>query len=343
MKLRIPACLKPTFQPQRRALIESAREAGFTDCHLVTETLAISLALCHKQAQSGAEEVENDPLHQLVVNFGNGSLDASVIEVSPDRDPPTLRVLASGGDPTISREAVIHRLFDVAERTIRNEYQLACRKNTQLRHRLLAVCDRLMRSGARGGLESVSESIEDLLDVEGARVSIPRPTYDAICRGSTSEATNLAREVLRKSGLSASQIGTILLTGGACLTGIGPELQRRMLQLFSETEGEPPLPEVRKLAGHGQELAAIGASLKAAELSGAQPVEGGWTSLEKTNTSYGIISFDGHYRREVISEGTSYPCEGKAIKLHCGDDADLIYQVRSEFPLLQSVVNEPCN
>ena len=305
---------------ERRSLVEAGRLAGLEIVKVLNEPTAAALARAWARASiSGAEtlsEADSDRVI-LVYDFGGGTFDASLLR---QRGSDCV-VLASRGDGMLGGADLDKELYRRAAASFREDYgfdpdgdpytvqQLSDqveRAKIELSERLeatvvlpftIAISEvRASEKKAPGGTNSVL----------GGRVvhlerRFEREEFERIAAPYIERSLDLVERVLRDSGINASQVDALVLSGGSSRI---PLVKRRIYERFGL------VPE----AGIGpEEIVALGAAV-AAGLAEDETERGGVSRAERLRVrdvvarTYGV-EIDGRLFVPIIKKNTPVPAE----------------------------------
>ena len=235
---------------QRQATITAGRLAGLEVLKIINEPTAAAIAFSLDSVERGsARRVV------LVYDFGGGTFDVSLLEVTSDGDRE-LRVLATDGDTHLGGED----LDNLLAAHIRHELMQSTGRDVftddRARHRLRNAC-RLAKEALSEAEEYVIKMDELLpgLDVEE---SMTRHQLEQICEPIFQRTMPFLASVIQAAGISKDQVHDVVLVGGS--TRI-PRVQQLVSQFFGGKE--------LKTGAHPDEAVAAGAVTQAGMLSEA--------------------------------------------------------------------------
>lgn len=244
--------------PQSSATSEAARLAGFSQVELLQEPIASALAAGWRSDEAGAQS-------WLVFDLGGGTFDASLLET---RDG-LLRVVGHDGDNFLGG-----RDFDWAITE-----HLAAQLSTPLLRRdpSHAAALRMLRLAAEDAKIELSRSTKTAIalaqplqvgDFEiNVDLELSRDTIDRLCVPLVDRAIDVCRRLLDKHGLTANQLGRMVLVGGPTVM---PFLRNRVAAQLEVpfAEGHDPMT----LVAQGAAIFAATAGLDGRARSLAAPV-----------------------------------------------------------------------
>ena len=211
--------------PQSAATSEAARLAGFERVDLIQEPVASALAAGWTQEDSTGS--------WLVYDLGGGTFDASLLET---RDG-LLRVVGHDGDNFLGGRDIDGAIVDWAVGEIARltgaRIDKANPAHTTVIRKLKLAAEEAKQE--LGRLEEAAITIPNL-EVDGVAFDvdlvIDRPTLDRLTLPLVDRSIEVCRRLLAAHGLTADQIGRIVLVGGPTVM---PVLRRRV----SEALGAP--------------------------------------------------------------------------------------------------------
>lgn len=236
---------------QREAVRRAAREAKLVVHRIVNEPTAAAVAYGHKQSQRA---------RVAVWDFGGGTFDFSVVDLSESAAGSKLEVLATGGDNFVGGsdfdELIASHLLDEFQRAERIDVDL----DPQQIARLLGAAE-----VAKRALSVQTEYLVELPEFTRSpkrtlRLELTRERFDEVTAVLVERTVALATEVMHARSLTPEDIDDVLLVGGT--TRI-PAVQKAVADLFKRRPSMRINPD---------EAVALGAALLAHEIgSGDMP------------------------------------------------------------------------
>lgn len=226
---------------QRHAVRRAAAQAKLPVFRIVNEPTAAAVAYGHKQEQPG---------RIAVWDFGGGTFDFSVVEVSAGR----LSVTATGGDNFLGG----HDFDDLIASHLLSEFQriegFSFEPDPQQIARL-----REAAGAAKHHLSEDDEHVVEIFDLttqprRTLRVPITRERFDAITRPLVDRSVAIAARVLEAAGLTAADIDDVVLVGGTTRV---PAVEVAVALLFGRRPSKRINPD---------EAVALGAAMLADEI-----------------------------------------------------------------------------
>ncbi|MHB1846504.1 MAG: Hsp70 family protein, partial [Deltaproteobacteria bacterium] len=204
---------------QRSALRRAAQQAGLTVERLVSEPTAAAIA---HAATHGLPR-----RRLLVVDFGGGTFDATVLEVEGD----DFEVVATGGDSFLGGLDFDARIANLLAERFEESTGLSLADDAVAQQRL-----RLAAETAKISLSSATEAqvaLPFLATRDGApvdlRLTLGRAEVESLCQDLVAQAVEITREVLGAVRLAPRDLDELLLAGG--MTQM-PVVRRGFSELF---------------------------------------------------------------------------------------------------------------
>lgn len=229
----VPVSFGPTAR--RRLLAALFHSGAFGDgsdayqrvisrCRVVYEPLALAATL----------PPVDDPHRLLVFDYGGGTLDVALLDVTPGAGVSNVVTeLALGGVSRAGDE--LDRSF--RESLLRARPRLAAAYEAQVASGSLE--DRRRANGAFSFAKVRLSTLEDAV-IPIFNESVTRDDLEAAIGSELEDASASVADVLRKANLDPVDVGAVLLTGGSSLI---PAVQRRLREMF------PHLDELTFTAG----------------------------------------------------------------------------------------------
>lgn len=201
----------------RRATLSAATQAGLKTVRLLSEPVAAAIA--YGSVTEDARETI------VVVDFGGGTLDVSLV----DRAPGEIGVVASFGDDRLGGKD-----FDA---DLAGTLTAGFLKDRPGRTITDLSADRLLHA-AREAKETLSAEPEATIHVENfsgedaLEATIDRATFERLIAPRLERMTEVVEETLRKAGRTVAQVDRVLLVGG---TTYVPAVVRRLKETLGKT------------------------------------------------------------------------------------------------------------
>jgi molecular chaperone DnaK len=225
---------------QRKATKTAGEIAGFNVLRVINEPTAA--ALCYGFGKKKIEKV-------VVYDFGGGTLDVTVMDVSPD----TVEVLATGGEPHLGGEDFDQRIINWVAEQFQKEQGIDLTKDP------LAL-QRIKEAAEKAKLE-LSSSLETEInlpfisaDSAGPKhlyYKINRAQLEKLTRDLVEKSISRMEKTLSEAKLSKTEVNEVVLVGG---TTIAPLVREEVKKFFGKEPNKTINPE---------EVVAMGAAIQA--------------------------------------------------------------------------------
>lgn len=230
---------------QRKATQEAGRIAGLEVKRIINEPTAAALAY-------GLEKKKDEQI--VVYDFGGGTFDVSVLEVSED----TVEVKATGGDTHLGGDdldqAVIGWIIDEFKK----------QEGLDLKNDRLAL--QRIKDGAERAKIELSSSSETEINIpfiasgdEGPKhlvMKLSRAKLEELVAERIAKAADITRQVVKDAGFSISDIDEVVLVGGQTRM---PAIQESVKELFGKDPHKGINPD---------EVVALGAAIQGGIMQG---------------------------------------------------------------------------
>jgi molecular chaperone DnaK len=286
---------------QRQATKDAGQIAGLNVLRIINEPTAAALAY-------GLDKKHEKTI--AVFDLGGGTFDVSILELGDG----VFEVKATNGDTFLGGEDFDLILVDYLADEFKKEQGIDLRKDTMALQRLKEAAEK-----AKHELSSSVETDINLpfitADASGPKhmnVKISRAKFEALCGSLLKRLEEPCRVALRDAGLSASDIGEVILVGG--MTRM-PAVQARVKEIFGKEASKSVNPD---------EAVAIGAAVQGGVLQGdVKDV----LLLDVTPLSLGIETYGGVFTK-LIEKNTTIPTRKSqvfstaadnqpAVSIHC--------------------------
>jgi molecular chaperone DnaK len=265
---------------QRQATKDAGKIAGLNVLRIINEPTAAALAY------------GLDKKHEKVVavfDLGGGTFDVSILELGDG----VFEVKSTNGDTFLGGEDFDLILVDYLADEFKKEQGIDLRKDTMALQRLKEAAEK-----AKHELSSSMETDINLpfitADASGPKhmnLKITRAKFEALCSDLLKRLEGPCKVALRDAGLSASEVGEVILVGG--MTRM-PAVQQRVKEIFGKEPSKSVNPD---------EAVAIGAAVQAGVLQGdVKDV----LLLDVTPLSLGIETYGGVFTK-LIEKNTTIP------------------------------------
>ena len=232
---------------QRKATQDAGRIAGLNVLRIINEPTAAAVAY----------GLDNEaPQKILVYDLGGGTFDVSIIEI----EDGTFTVLATGGDTHLGGDDFDERIVEYAVAEFKKSDRIDLTRDPAAMGRLKEEAEK-----AKKELSSAPAAQLNLPFIAVGKdgphhldLSITRPQFEMMTGDLLSRTVQPVQNALRDAGISASQLGKVLLVGGSTRM---PAVERQVKELL----GKEPSPD---------ECVAMGAAVQGGLLQGGGKLAG---------------------------------------------------------------------
>ena len=225
---------------QRKATKTAGEIAGFKVLRIINEPTAAALSYGFGR---------KEPAKILVYDFGGGTFDVTVLNISPD----TVEALATGGEAHLGGEDFDQRIIDWMVDRFKKDQGIDLSKDPLAVQRLKEAAER-----AKIELSSALETEINLPFVSGDSAGpkhlyykITRSELEKLSRDLIEKSIERVKKTLKESKLSKEQIDEVILVGG---TSLIPAVKDAVKDLFGKEPNKSINPE---------EVVAMGAAIQA--------------------------------------------------------------------------------
>ena len=280
---------------QRKATKTAGEIAGFNVLRIINEPTAAALSYGFGK---------KEPKKVIVYDFGGGTFDVTVLEVSPD----TVEVLATGGEPHLGGEDFDQRIISWILDQFKKDEGIDLSKDPLALQRIKEGAEK-----AKIELSSATETEINLpfisADSSGPKhllYKINRAKFEDLTKDLIEKSIKRTEKTLQETKLSKGEIDEIILVGGTTLT---PTVRNAVKEFFGKEPNKSINPE---------EVVAMGAAIEAeiwrAKKDGRAP-EGDIKSvllLDVLPLSLGIETLGG-VNTTMIAKNTTIPTDKSQI------------------------------
>jgi molecular chaperone DnaK len=280
---------------QRKATKAAGEIAGFNVLRVINEPTAAALAYGFGK---------KDSKKILVYDFGGGTFDVTILDVSPD----TVEVLATGGEPHLGGNDFDQRIIDWLLKEFKKDQGIDLSKDPLALQRLKEASEK-----AKTELSSAFETNINLpfisSDAEGPKhldYKISRAQFDSMTKDLVDRSIDRVKKTIDEIKLDKNEINEVILVGGTTLV---PSARDAVKAFFGKEPNKSINPE---------EVVAIGAAIEAeiltAKEEGRTP-EGDIKSvllLDVLPLTLGIETMGG-ISTPMIQKNTTIPTSGSQV------------------------------
>ncbi len=271
---------------QRQATKDAGKIAGLEVLRIINEPTAAALAYGLDKSKSGTI---------AVYDLGGGTFDVSVLEIGDG----VFEVKSTNGDTFLGGEDFDMRLVSYLADEFQKEQGINLRNDKLALQRLKEAAEK-----AKIELSSTTQTEINLpfitADQTGPKhltMKLTRAKFEALVDDLVQKTIEPCRKALKDAGLTAAEIGEVVLVGG--MTRM-PKVQEVVKQLFGKEPHKGVNPD---------EVVAIGAAIQAGVLQGdVKDV----LLLDVTPLSLGIETLGGVFTR-IIDRNTTIPTKKSQV------------------------------
>ena len=271
---------------QRQATKDAGKIAGLEVLRIINEPTAAALAYGLDKTKSGTI---------AVYDLGGGTFDVSILEIGDG----VFEVKSTNGDTFLGGEDFDMRLVSYLADEFQKEQGINLRNDKLALQRLKEAAEK-----AKIELSSTTQTEINLpfitADASGPKhltMKLTRAKFEALVDDLVQKTIEPCRKALKDAGLTAGEIGEVVLVGG--MTRM-PKVQEVVKQLFGKEPHKGVNPD---------EVVAIGAAIQAGVLQGdVKDV----LLLDVTPLSLGIETLGGVFTR-IIDRNTTIPTKKSQV------------------------------
>ena len=273
---------------QRQATKDAGKIAGLDVKRIINEPTAAALAY-------GLDNEKEQKI--MVYDLGGGTFDVSIIEIGDG----VIEVLATAGDNHLGGDDFDQKITDYMISEFKKQYGVDLGNDKMALQRLKEAAEKAKKELSAStttniNLPFISMNADGPLHFD---MNLTRAKFDELTHDLVERTANPVQAALRDAGISASELGKVLLVGGS--TRI-PAVQDKVKQLTGHEPSKTLNPD---------ECVAIGASIQGGKLAGDAGA-GDILLLDVTPLSLSIETMGGIATR-LIERNTTIPTKKSQI------------------------------
>jgi len=295
---------------QRKATKDAGEIAGFKVRRIINEPTAAALAY-------GFQKKKNQQI--VVYDFGGGTFDVSVLEVSED----TIEVKATGGDTHLGGDDFDQRIMDFIVQNFKKDEGIDLSKDPLALQRIKEAAEKAKRELSTTTQTEINLPFitSDEAGPKHLSYTLTRAKLEELVGDFIEESLQYVKRVVQEAGFEISDIEEVILVGGQTRM---PKIQEEVKKLFNKEPNKEINPD---------EVVAIGAAIQGAILGGeAKEV----LLLDVTPLSLGIETLGG-VNTILISKNTTIPTQKTQVFSTAADNQTSveIHVLQGERPMAQ--------
>ena len=273
---------------QRQATKDAGRIAGLEVKRIINEPTAASLAY----------GLDNESEQKIMVyDLGGGTFDVSIIEIGDG----VIEVLATNGDTHLGGDDFDQKVIDWMVTEFKNTYGVDLSGDKMAMQRLKEAAEKAKKELSSStttniNLPFISMNADGPLHFD---MNLSRAKFEELISELIERTAIPVQNALRDAGISASELGKVLLVGGSTRV---PAVQEKVKQLTGQEPSKTLNPD---------ECVAIGASIQGGKLSGDEGA-GDVLLLDVTPLTLSIETMGG-VATHLIERNTTIPTKHSQI------------------------------
>ena len=284
---------------QRQATKDAGRIAGLDVKRIINEPTAAALA--YGLDTEGEQKI-------MVYDLGGGTFDVSLIEIGDG----VIEVLATSGNNHLGGDDFDKKLMDYMIEDFKSKEGIDLSKDTMALQRINVAAEQAKKELSSAGKTTINLPYITAT-AEGPKhfeMELTRAKFDEITADLVEKTAEPVKNALSDAGVSASELGKVLLVGGS--TRI-PAVQEKVKQLTGKEPNKSLNPD---------ECVALGASVQAGKLAGDAGA-GDVLLLDVTPLTLSIETMGG-IATHMIERNTTIPTKKSQIFSTAADNQSAV-------------------
>ena len=284
---------------QRQATKDAGRIAGLDVKRIINEPTAAALA--YGLDNEGEQKI-------MVYDLGGGTFDVSLIEIGDG----VIEVLATSGNNHLGGDDFDKKLMDYMIEDFKSKEGIDLSKDTMALQRINVAAEQAKKELSSAGKTTINLPYITAT-AEGPKhfeMELTRAKFDEITADLVEKTAEPVKNALSDAGVSASELGKVLLVGGS--TRI-PAVQEKVKQLTGKEPNKSLSPD---------ECVALGASVQAGKLAGDAGA-GDVLLLDVTPLTLSIETMGG-IATHMIERNTTIPTKKSQIFSTAADNQSAV-------------------
>ena len=284
---------------QRQATKDAGRIAGLDVKRIINEPTAAALA--YGLDNEGEQKI-------MVYDLGGGTFDVSLIEIGDG----VIEVLATSGNNHLGGDDFDKKLMDYMIEDFKSKEGIDLSKDTMALQRINVAAEQAKKELSSAGKTTINLPYITAT-AEGPKhfeMELTRAKFDKITADLVEKTAEPVKNALSDAGVSASELGKVLLVGGS--TRI-PAVQEKVKQLTGKEPNKSLNPD---------ECVALGASVQAGKLAGDAGA-GDVLLLDVTPLTLSIETMGG-IATHMIERNTTIPTKKSQIFSTAADNQSAV-------------------